>query len=165
MAQTEPYKLSIAAEFPKKVYESKPLSFRYRIKNLSAEIFPGSYITVEAFWPSLGKEQLVVTNTLEIKKLEPNEVTYINQEVTPATSGLMVFYSPKMGYRVNDERSCFLYKENGDVLRKGELFAVVRAKSDEEISGSRNLGIAAASLIILIVIQIVDWLIRYFYKL
>jgi hypothetical protein len=164
LTQTEPYNLSIGAEFPKKVRESKTFSFRYRIKNLSDEVFPGSYITVEAFWPTLGKEQLIVTRTFEVKKLEPKEVTYINQEETPATSGLMVFYSPEMGYGANDGRPCFLRKENGDTLKKGELFAVVRAKSDEEVSGSRNLAIAATSLIILIVIQIVDWLVRYYYR-
>lgn len=57
----------------------------------------------------------------------------------------------------------FLFLEDGRPLVQNMLFGAVRAKSHEEISQGREVLIALVALILIVIFQIFDWVLRYYY--
>ena len=57
-----------------------------------------------------------------------------------------------------------LHHPDDRILIPGQIFYTVRVKSLEEISRFNAYWVAAISLLILIAFQIIDWLIRKFWK-
>lgn len=80
-----------------------------------------------------------------------------------AISGMTTFISADENFGAVDKKIIELYSVDRKLARD-QLFAVNRAKNSEEVSQARSVRIAAYSLIILIIMQIADWFIRYYWK-
>lgn len=160
MSRPASYELSIEVVLPKTVIEGKSFKVSYRIKNVSSTSFPGGLIFVRVFWPVLGPT-LFVNHPIPIGPLEPNEVFELSYEETPAASGMMVFTPTEDTFMSGNRVPIELRLANGNRLMAGVPIGGVRARSPEEVSEARAVRIAAGSLVILMIFQIMDWLIRY----
>lgn len=163
--------LRIRAEHkPRVATEGEEFIVNYFAKNIGAKSFPGGTITVRVSWPSLG-QNVIDTDVLEIDKpIAPNvELFCGSRKYTPMTSGYSLFniihataydQSPVSVYDSSGERC--LPPEGGE--RGIPVVYSVRAQTHEEISQRKAIWIAVGSLIVIAIFQVIDWALRFFYK-
>jgi len=154
------YRLSIEAILPKVIEEGKVFKVTYRVRNISESTFPGGQIFVVLSWLTTS---LFVTHPISIRQLQPNEPFEFSYDEKPATSGLTIVTHPGATFKANNEVPIELYLPDGRKLIGGQVIGGVRARSPEEVSEARAVWVAAGSLVVLIVFQIVDWLIRFYW--
>jgi len=164
MSMQPPYKLTIKTILPKTAIEGEIFKVTYVIMNISKTIFPGGDIYVIVSWPSIGPSMLV-THPIKIKALKPGEQFQLSREEKPATSGMTIFTHPNVPFLARNGVPIELYLEDGRKLVAGQLIGGVRARSHEEISQARAVWIAAVSLVVLLIFQVIDWLIRRYWGL
>jgi len=76
---------------------------------------------------------------------------------------MTIFTHPEATFKAKDGVPTELYLPDGRQLAWNQLIGAVRARSPEEISQAIAVWVAATSLLVLIMFQIVDWLIRFYW--
>jgi hypothetical protein len=168
------YRISLGISTPRVVTEGETFDIIYKVKNIGNTTFPGGRIAVELSWSSLNEKVYQVIKIGE--QLPPNgETKPISHNQAPLTPGYTWFYVADAS--ASDGKPVEVYKNSETPLwphrqiSLGEMSVqfrqplhAVRARTHEEISQQRALWVAAGSLALLVVIQIIDWLIRYYFK-
>ena len=156
----EAYKLRIEAEFPHRVVEGKEFKVTYKIKNIDTRTIPKGTIRVHIRWTTIGRD-FRDNQDIPIENLQPNDTLVTEAETRAMTAGMTVFSPASDSFSASDGKEIWLYHVNGKRIPKRGVFAFVRARSHEEIFESWALKVSAISLVILIIFQIIDWIIRY----
>jgi len=168
------YRISLSIATPKVVIEGETFDIFYKAKNIGNTTFPRGRIVVEVSWSSLNEKVFQVISIDE--PLPPNgETEPTRNSQAPLTPGYTWFYIADAN--ASDGRAVEVYKNGETLLWPHRQISIgqptvqfrqplhaVRARTHEEISQQRALWVAAGSLALLVVIQIVDWLIRYYFK-
>lgn len=164
------HRLSLNITTPRVVTEGETFDIVYRAKNIGNTTFPGGRIVVELSWSSLNEKVYQVINI--DKQLEPNwETEPIKRSQAPLTPGYTWFYvqdassSDGVGLEVfkNDETQLWPQRQiplGQSVVQFRQPLHAVRARTHEGISQQRALWVAAGSLALLVVFQIIDWIDR-----
>jgi hypothetical protein len=161
MSGQQIYKLSIEAVLPDKVVEDKTFTVTYKIKNTGINVFPGGNIAVLVNLPdNVG----AVSHPISVGPLQPNGTMEKSYNDMRAIAGCSTYISADDTFQANNGGTIELYLLDGRRLRKGQLFAFQRARTNEEVSQARSVKVAAYSLVILIIIQVADWFIRYYWR-
>lgn len=163
------YRLCLKISTPKIVTYGEAFEITYTAKNIGNDPFPGGRISVELSWPAYNEKvyQPVIINHILPPNTE-NEPTQNSQ--APLVPGYTWFYIGNV--IAVDGGRVLVFGENGGQLwpylevapnqfMKQPLHAV-RARTKEEISAVRALWIAAVSLVILIIFQLINWVLQYF---
>lgn len=168
------YRLSLSIITPKVVTEGEGFDIVYKAKNIGNTTFPGGRIVVELSWSSLNEKVYQVININ--KPLPPNgETEPTRNSQAPLTPGYTWFYIADAS--ASDGGALEVFKNGGtalwphrqvtvgeDVVQFRQPLHAVRARTHEEISQQRALWVAAGSLALLVLFQIIDWLIKYYSK-
>ena len=157
------HRLSVETTFPKKVVEGESFTVNYHITNIGQSPFPGGQLVVNVYWPTMS---VFVNdkNSLTVGALQPKESLDIPYENTALASGTGLFTCSSTSHKANDGNPIEACSAKGRTLSSGESIGVARARGQEEISQSQSVQVAAVSLVILVIFQMVDWVIRYFYR-
>jgi hypothetical protein len=166
MGSKEVYELEIKVDAPKKVVVDEKYEIVYTIKNQSKEPFPGGSIIIEMRWASIG-QALVNSHLIRIEKLAPDEFfeppPYEQIDEVSGMTYLSRPEHPQKGYfKADDGKLITLFLPNGNEIPPGQVIHTLRVKSVEEVSQVRANWIAAGSLIILIIIELVKWMFGIF---
>lgn len=173
MKMTNPskaYRLQIRGENnPKVATEAEKVTVSYFVKNIGENSFPGGELTIKNFSLAAGENTYVKEKLPIIKPIEPNsELLCGSSTLFPWASGYTMFNIvdatavdkvPVQVYETN-RNLCFPRTEDG-----AYVFHSVRAQSHEEKTDRKALWIAVISLAIVAVFQVLDWAIRFFYKI
>lgn len=159
--QQQIYKLNIEAVLPDKVVEDKIFTVTYKIKNTGTNVFPGGNILIIV---SLPENVGAVSHPIALGSLQPNGTMEKSFNDMRAIAGCSTYISADDTFQASNGGTIELYLPDGRRLRKGQLFAFQRARTNEEVSQASSVKIAAYSLVILIFIQIADWFIRYYWR-
>jgi hypothetical protein len=168
------YRLSLSISTPKVVTEGETFDIIYNMKNIGNTVFPGGRIVVELSWSSLNEK---VYQTINIDKPLPlnGETGPIRNSQAPLTPGYTWFYVADAiasgggalevfkngGTQLWPHRQITLGKS---VVQFRQPLYAVRARTHDEISQWRALWVAAGSLALLVLFQIINWLIQYYPK-
>ena len=168
-------KLSLSISTPKILTEGETFDIVYKAKNIGNTPFPGGKVIVELSWSSLNEK---VYQEISIDKPLPTngETEPKKNSQAPLTPGYTWFYVANAS--ASDGKAVEVYKNGGILLWPYKQVSLgestvyfrqplhaVRARTHEEISQQRVLWIAAGSLVLLVVFQIIDWLIRFYLKM
>ena len=165
------YRLSLSISTPKVVTEGETFDIMYKAKNIGNTAFPGGRIVVELSWSSLNEKVYQTINVDE--QLPPNgETGPTRNSQAPLTPGYTWFYVADAS--ASDGRALEVFKNGGtplwphrqvtlgeSVVQFRQPLYAVRARTHDEISQGRALWVAAGSLALLVLFQIVNWLIQY----
>ncbi len=183
MSGGTPYGLSIEIIFPTEVIENSIFKVTYKIKNIDKVTFPGGTVGIKSYVHLNGGKVLLVNHSIQIGKLEPNGIHEESYNDIRAIAGITVFLLSEETFRANDGWGIEMYLPDRRRIVAGQLIGFLRAKSREEMNNAKAMRISAksmkssakamkisakamkigaASLVALVVIQIVDWAIRYY---
>ena len=158
------YQLEILVNSPKKVVEEDVYKINYTIKNLSETTFPGGTINIEMYWASIGSFMLN-NHVMDVKELAPGETDEKSFDQKAQISGLTVLKRPQKDFLLphenGDQGAIALKLPNGNVIPYNQIIHSIKVQRNEEITEQRNLTITAVSLVLLIFMQILDWILQY----
>ena len=155
--------LEITVDAPKKAIIDEQYHVKYTIKNLNKVLFPGGKIIIAMFWSAIGNF-LVNNHPMSIKELKPEEKISFDFDQVPEISGMTVLLRPDIPekpFLAKDLKPIKLFLPNGNEIPHGQVIHSIRVKSMEEISQVKNTKIAAWALVLLVLFQIIDWILRY----
>lgn len=167
---TPQYKLSVSVITPKVVTEGVNFNIVYKVKNIGDTSFPGGQVIVAISWASLDE---IVNQPIEItKQLLPNEeMEEKKYSQAPLMSGYTWFHVAFA--KASDNNPVVVFNTGGTqmwpyvqvasgttIQYLKQPLAAVRARTQEEVLSQRALYVAAGSLAILVVFQIIDWILR-----
>jgi len=157
----ERYRLSISVQLPKIATEGEMFSFRYLIKNIGKNDFPGGEVVARMFWPIVGPNYFV-NHPIDVEPLKLGD-TYISQEFkdTPLVAGYTIFTHAPVIFKAKDGEMIELYLEDGKTLAKNRPIAGIRARSHEEISQKQAVWIAIISLSIVALFEVVSIVVTF----
>jgi hypothetical protein len=178
--QYVPQRLQLTITTPEVVTEGETFNIGYRVKNIGNTVFPGGVVNVELSWPSLEPRvyQPIVIN----RPLAPNDEFEENRYgQTPLVAGYTWFHvhqavdSNGANIEIFNASGAQIYPpqqlsvSSSTVTYFRQPAHAVRARTHEEIYTKRSLiytrwamWIAVGSLAAVALIQIVDWMIRFF---
>lgn len=174
--QNAPHRLRLTVTTPKVVTEGVTFNIGYKVKNIGNAVFPGGLVIVEISWASLEPKvyQPIVIN----RQLSPDEEFEENRySQAPLVAGYTWFHV----YQAVDSNGAIVevYNATGAQLYPYRQLNVspssvtyfkqpayaVRARTHEEVFSQRALWVAAGSLAAVAALQIVDWVIRFYFKM
>lgn len=181
--QNIPQRLQLTVTTPEVVTEGEAFSIRYRVRNIGTAVFLGGVVNVEISWPSLPPRvyQPIIIN----RPLPPNDEFEENRySQAPLVAGYTWFHvhnavdSKGANVEVFNAGGTQLYPPRQlNVSPTAVTYFMqpahaVRARTHEEIYTRRSLiytkwamWVAVGSLAAVAVIQIIDWMIRFFLKI
>jgi len=135
-----------------------------RIKNIGTTTFPGGNFSLDILWSN----GLLVFWRFPVRRLQPGESVKVNYGITDVLAdGPALFYAKAIDF---NGQSIDFYDMKGNPIRTQpvgnyqgwiHIYSII-PKNAEALYELWALEVAAISLVILIIFQIIDWCIRYY---
>jgi hypothetical protein len=169
MATVTTHRLSVKVKAPKDAIEGEETKYSYLVKNIGSTTFDGT-IQIMLSWNAYSQN---VYQPLNIQNLAPNTVTSIKYSQAPLMSGYTWFTvvgalatngNPVEVFNEAGNNRLFPFQQVGNQQLIQPLYAM-RAKSNEEKFTQNALIVAAISLAVVAVFQVLDWAFRFFFHI
>ena len=167
MASATTHALNVGVKAPKVAVEGKNTKFTYVVKNIGSTVFDGT-IQIMLSWNAYNQN---VYQPLNIRNLAPNSEISLEYSQAPLMSGYTWFTvvgalatngNPVEVFNEGGNNRLFPFQQIGNQPLIQPLYAM-RAKSNEERISQNALIVAAVSLAVVAVFQVIDWALRLFY--
>jgi hypothetical protein len=149
--------IELKIEHPSKIKEDETFNTVYYVTNLSrTTAVSNAIITVLMTWSNAPNYS--VNHPMEISNLQPLKTKDFTFSDKPMAPGLTVYMMPEDAFKDSNGTIIEVLSIEGGVLRKGKVIDKLKVRSNEEITQSRANKIAITGLIIVIILQIVNWI-------
>ncbi len=164
MTANATYKLEVVVQAPKEAVVGKTAKYAYKVKNLGSATFDG-FIQIMLSWSQLNQN---VYQPLNIQNLAPKSEATIPYSQAPLMSGYTWF--TVVGAVATKGGQVEVLNEGGNKLYPFPIYGnqpliqplfAMRSKSPEEKELRNAFFVAVASLAVIAIFQVIDWLIRF----
>jgi hypothetical protein len=174
--QSNLHKLSLTIKAPKTAKEGKNFEFTFKVKNIGDKPFLGGTIVIQLYWKDLPEK---VNKVLKIENpLKPlQETPQIRHSQEPLSNGFTWFIvgnaiasdkSPVQVFK-NETDLVFPYptavSANGQVAVSQPILHAIRTRTIDQIYQLYALIATTVSLSSVVILQIIDWILRYYFPM
>lgn len=164
MATNPTHKLTVVVQAPEATVAGKTAKYSYKVKNIGTTPFDGT-VQIMLSWSQLNQN---VYQPLNIQNLAPNSGVVIPYSQAPLMSGFTWF--TVVGAVATKGGIVEIFNEGGNKLYPFPVYGnqpliqplyAMRSKSPEEKELRNAFYVAVASLAVIAVFQVIDWLFRF----